>query len=160
MNATDGSCRLSFFPTSERKIPSGRARGWVLQKTKFAANNTSCYLPKCKYVLPARGIFPSRTFREIRLPFAGHFYECRSYLKNRHEYPVTFHAAKLCWINNTLYINRDRQDRTQATTPRKYSSSMKKKAFICPRIWIIEWLKLWFFSVMFSHGNVKIQAHE
>ncbi len=30
-----------------------------------------------------------------------------------------------------LYINKYRQCRTEATTPRKYSSSMKKKAFIC-----------------------------
>ena len=64
-------------------------------------------------------------------------FECRNSIKNRHEYPVAFHAAKLRRLNNTLYINKYRQSRTEATTPRKYSSSMKKKAFICPRkvIW-------------------------
>jgi hypothetical protein len=73
--------RILFFPTSERKIPSGRARGCVLQNGFHAANNTSCYLPKCKYVLPARGIFQSRTFRDIRLPLTGQFLSAGTILK-------------------------------------------------------------------------------
>ena len=122
-----------IFPDFGEENPLWKSKRLMLQKTQFAAINTSCYLPKCKYVLPARGIFQSRTFRDIRLPFAGQFYECRACLKNWHEYPATFHAAKLWRIINTLYINKYRQSRTEATTPRKYSSSMKKKAFICPR---------------------------
>lgn len=133
MNATVGSCRLNFSRLRRGKSPL-EEQEVELQKTKFAAINTSCYLPKCKYVLPARGIFSSRTFRDVRLPFCRAIFECRNYLKNRHEYPATFHAAKLCLINNTLYISKYRQSQTEATTPRKYSSSMKKKAFICPRI--------------------------
>lgn len=117
MNATDGSCRLNFSRLRRGKSPLEE------QEVDAAKNEVCCN----QHIL----LFAKM---QIRFALRRAIYECRACLKNRHEYPVTFHAAKLWRINNTLYINRHRQPRTEATTPRKYSSSMKKKAFICPRI--------------------------
>ena len=81
-----------------------------------------------------------------------------STLKNRHEHPVIFHAAKLKRMINTLYINMYRQSRTEATTHRKDDAGMKKKGFLCLRICVIAWLKSWFFSVMRKHESLKNQV--
>ncbi|NDV97541.1 hypothetical protein D0T84_22005 [Dysgonomonas sp. 521] len=70
-----------IFPDFGEEKTLWKSKRLMLQKTKFAAINTSCYLPKCKYVLPARGIFQSRTFRDIRLPFAGQFLSAEPILK-------------------------------------------------------------------------------
>lgn len=70
-----------IFPDFGEENPLWKSKRLMLQKTKFAAINTSCYLPKCKYILPARGIFQFRTFRDIRLPLTGQFLNARTQLK-------------------------------------------------------------------------------
>lgn len=85
MNATDGSCRLNFSrlrrgksPLEEQEVDAAKNEVCCNQHILLFA---ICYLPKCKYVLPARGIFPSRTFRDIRLPLTGNFMSAEPVLK-------------------------------------------------------------------------------
>ena len=72
-------------------------------------------------------------FAQMRIHFAlkGQFSCAAAHLKNRHEYSVTFHAAKLYRTINTLYINKYRQSQTEAATRRKDGVGMKKKGFLC-----------------------------
>lgn len=130
MNATDTSCR-PIFPDWGEENPLWKS------KRLYAAK----LVLRCKqHIL---------LFAQMRIHFArrGHLFVpnpsgwkstlCRaiqvrwSTLKNRHEHPVTFHAAKLKRMINTLYINRYRQVQTEATTLRKDGAGMKKKGLFC-----------------------------
>nr|DAN22100.1 MAG TPA_asm: hypothetical protein [Bacteriophage sp.] len=133
MNATVGSCRLNFSRLRRGKSPLEE------QEVDAAKNEVCCnqhilLFAKMQIRFARKGHLFVPNFSGCKTALRRAIFECRNYLKNRHEYPATFHAAKLCLINNTLYISKYRQSQTEATTPRKYSSSMKKKAFICPRI--------------------------
>ena len=66
-------CADSIFPTSERKIPLCKSKGCVLQNSFCDALNIPCYLPKCKYFLPVKGIILSRKIRDISLIAVRHF---------------------------------------------------------------------------------------
>lgn len=103
MNATDGSCRLHFSRLRRGKPPLEEQEGCAAKNevcrkqhillfakakclplgnsNKFDCSRLLDILPKCKYILPARGIFSSRTFRDVRLPFAGQFLSAVPILK-------------------------------------------------------------------------------
>lgn len=103
-------------------------------KNEVCCNQHILLFAKMQIRFARKGHLPIPNFSGYKTAFRRAIYECRDYLKNRHEYPITFHAAKLRRLNNMLCINKYRQSQTEAATPRKYSSSMKKKAFICSRI--------------------------
>ena len=66
-------CTYFIFPTSEKKIPLWKSKGCVLQNSFCDALNIPCYLPKCKYFLPVKGIILSRKIRDISLITVRHF---------------------------------------------------------------------------------------
>ncbi len=133
MNATDGSCRLNFSRLRRGKTPLEEQEGCAA-KNEVCCKQHILLFAKMQIRFARKGHLLIPIFSGYMTALRRAIYECRNYLKNRHKYPVTFHAAKLWRINKTLYINRYRQPWTEATTPRKYDASMKKKAFICPRI--------------------------
>ena len=94
MNATDGSCRLNFSRLRRGKSP-------LEEQEVDAAKNVVCCNQHILLFAKMQIRFARK--RHLFVPnFSGYktaldrqFYECRACLKNRHEYPVTFHAAKL-----------------------------------------------------------------
>lgn len=122
--------RILFFPTSERKKPSGRARV-VCCKIHFAMHSTYLAIRQNANTFCPRGaaLNPEKFGRKA-CPLSGIFV-CRNEIKIRHKYPAYVSCRKVIGLNNTLYINRYRQCRTEATTSRKDGAGIKKKAFIC-----------------------------
>lgn len=80
MNVTDGSCRLNFPRLRRGKSPLEE------QEVDAAKNEVCCnqhilLFAKMQIHFARKGIFSSRTFRDIRLPFAGQFMSAGTILK-------------------------------------------------------------------------------
>lgn len=80
MNATVGSCRLNFSRLRRGKSPLEE------QEVDAAKNEVCCnqhilLFAKMQIRFARKGIFSSRTFRDVRLPFAGQFLSAGTILK-------------------------------------------------------------------------------
>lgn len=94
MNATDGSCRLNFSRLRRGKSPLEE------QEVDAAKNEVCCnqhilLFAKMQIRFARKGHLFVPNFSGYKTALRRVIYECRNYLKNRHEYPVMFHAAKL-----------------------------------------------------------------
>lgn len=94
MNVTDGSCRLNFPRLRRGKSPLEE------QEVDAAKNEVCCnqhilLFAKMQIHFARKGHLFVPNFSGYKTALRRAIYERRNYLKNRHEYPVTFHAAKL-----------------------------------------------------------------
>lgn len=86
--------RILFFPTSERKIP-------LEEQEVDAAKNVVCsnqhilLFAKMQIRFCPQGASFHPELSGYKTALRPGNYECRASPKIRHEYPVTFHAAKL-----------------------------------------------------------------
>lgn len=72
MNATDGSCRLYFSRLRRGKTPLEEQEGCAA-KNEVCRKQHILLFAKMQINFARKGIFPSRTFRDIRLPLTGQF---------------------------------------------------------------------------------------
>lgn len=94
MNATDGSCRLHFSRLRRGKTPLEEQEGCAA-KNEVCRKQHILLFAKMQIRFARKGHLFVPNFSGCKTALRRAIYECRNYLKNRHEYPVTFHAAKL-----------------------------------------------------------------